>query len=78
MQLFLISGEVLERTVHGQKGSMHDPLSSDELDAKFQALVADRVAEDLPALLRQAPDEPDLSASDLARVLRESSKQWAD
>ena len=32
-------GEVFERTVHGQKGSMHDPLSRSELDAKFERLV---------------------------------------
>ena len=35
------SGEVFGRTIHGQKGSMHDPLSRPELDAKFERLAGE-------------------------------------
>ncbi len=39
VRITLDDGVVLERTVHGQKGSMHEPLSTEELRAKFAALV---------------------------------------
>ena len=38
VRITLDDGSVHEQTVHGQTGSMHDPLTSDQIDAKF-ALV---------------------------------------
>ncbi len=46
VRITLTSGEVLERQVHGQKGSMHDPLMPEDVLAKFQALTAGRPALD--------------------------------
>jgi 2-methylcitrate dehydratase PrpD len=45
-------GSTLTRTVHGQKGSMHDPLNQAELAAKFAALTAGRAVQSLEAALR--------------------------
>ena len=45
LRIELADGRTLERTVHGQKGSMHAPLSAAELDAKFAKLVAGRVTD---------------------------------
>lgn len=45
LRIELTDGRTLDRTVHGQKGSMHAPLSPAELDAKFAKLVAGRVAD---------------------------------
>lgn len=42
--IYLNNGDVLKRTVHGQKGSMHDPLNQQEVDAKFASLVAPSVS----------------------------------
>lgn len=39
VRITLRDGRVLERSVCGQKGSMHDPLSADELEAKFVTLA---------------------------------------
>jgi len=39
VRIELADGRTLERTVHGQKGSMHDPLTADELAQKFDLLV---------------------------------------
>ena len=58
VRIFLASGEVLERTVHGQKGSMHDPLDSEQLDAKFRSLVAGLAPTDLAQTLRSNLDDP--------------------
>lgn len=54
----LSDGRMLERTVHGQKGSMHAPLTPDELDHKFHMLVTGRVsdAEALAASIRGLAD----------------------
>ncbi len=41
VRIGLDDGSVLERTVHGQLGSMHDPLDSARIDAKFLALARD-------------------------------------
>ena len=45
-------GRFLNETVHGQKGSMHDPLSQQQLDAKFASLVSDSAPPDLALRLR--------------------------
>ncbi len=39
VRITLRDGRVLERSVCGQKGSMHDPLSADEFEAKFVTLA---------------------------------------
>lgn len=39
VRITLRDGRVLERSVCGQKGSMHDPLSADEIEAKFATLA---------------------------------------
>ncbi len=55
VRITLRDGSVLERSVCGQKGSMHDPLSADELEAKFATLAGSGAAalwdwvHDLPA-----------------------------
>ncbi|MEM9566421.1 MAG: MmgE/PrpD family protein, partial [Actinomycetota bacterium] len=56
LRVELDDGSVLERTVHGQRGSMHDPLSGREVDAKFLALAGDRVAIDALTCLRGAAE----------------------
>jgi len=48
------SGEVFEWTVCGQKGSMHDPLSRSELDAKFERLVGGLAPAGTADAIRQA------------------------
>ena len=73
VRIHLTNDEVLVRTVHGQKGSMHDPLSSEELDAKFCALLAGKASTDLAALLRRVPDQLDQPVADLASALRASA-----
>ncbi len=58
VQITLTEGEVLERTVHGQKGSMHDPLSDDEIECKFRVLVEGRLDPAIPEAVRSLPDRP--------------------
>ncbi|MGI9597918.1 MAG: MmgE/PrpD family protein, partial [Acidimicrobiales bacterium] len=45
VRIELTEGRVLERTIHGQKGSMHAPLTPAELDHKFHLLVTGRVSD---------------------------------
>ncbi len=52
----LADGTTAEREVHGQKGSMHDPLTAAELDAKFEMLTAGRAAPDLGEVIRSVAD----------------------
>lgn len=47
VRITLRDGRVLERSVCGQKGSMHDPLRRDEIEAKFAVLAG----QPAPALL---------------------------
>lgn len=58
VRIFLSDGKVLERSVHGQKGSMHDPLSQEQLDAKFQSLVPASAPIDLVSTLRRSLVDP--------------------
>ena len=60
-------GRVLERTVHGQKGSMHDPLSDDEIERKFRMLTAGRLGPGIPEAVRSLPER---SVRDLTHSLR--------
>lgn len=52
VRITLDDGSVLERTVVGQRGSMHAPLSSTELGEKFARLVGSDRAPDLVAAVR--------------------------
>ena len=58
VQITLTGGEVLERTVHGQKGSMHDPLTGDEIERKFRVLTEGRLDPAIPEAVRSLPDRP--------------------
>ena len=69
VRIFLNNGEVLERTVHGQKGSMHDPLTRDELDAKFASLVADSAPPDLAGRIRSRLADPSGPARGICELL---------
>jgi 2-methylcitrate dehydratase PrpD len=52
VRLGLVDGTVLERTVHGQLGSMHDLLGRDAIDAKFLRLADEGASPPIgPALL---------------------------
>ncbi len=41
VRIELDDGTSYERTVHGQRGSMHDPFDSSDVDAKFAAVTGD-------------------------------------
>ena len=69
VQITLTGGQVLERTVHGQKGSMHDPLSDHEIERKFQILTDGRLDHAIPEVVRSLPDRP---VRELTRLLRSS------
>lgn len=69
VRIFLLNGEVLERTVHGQKGSMHDPLSQEQLDAKFQSLVTASAPADLASALRANLADPARPVSHICESL---------
>ncbi len=62
LRVELDDGSVDERTVHGQRGSMHDPLSSREIDAKFLALAGRRVPVDALTCLRGVGERRVLAA----------------
>ncbi len=61
VQITLVDGRVLERTVHGQKGSIYDPLTDDELERKFLLLTAGRLDATFLKLVRSLPEQPSLS-----------------
>ena len=67
VRITLTDGRVLERTVHGQKGSMHDPLSDEEIERKFRALAEGRLDPAIPEAVRSLPD---CSVENLTRRLR--------
>ena len=67
VRITLRDNTVLDRCVHGQKGSMHDPLSNDEIDAKFSMLSDGRMDPSLPNTIRTLAGRP---LSDLTRLLR--------
>jgi 2-methylcitrate dehydratase PrpD len=51
VQIDLVDGTKLIKTVHGQKGSMHDPLGVQELTSKFERLTKGRSNPSLDSLL---------------------------
>lgn len=65
VRITLDDGSVLERTVIGQKGSMHSPLTPAELDQKFTGLVGAHRARHLAAAIRNlgAADIDSLSSA---------------
>ena len=67
VEITLTDGRVLERTVHGQRGSMHDPLSDTEIERKFRTLAGGRLDPGIPDVVRSLPDRP---VRDLTRLLR--------
>lgn len=68
VSIHLVDGRTLSQTVHGQKGSMHDPLDSRELAAKFEGLTEGRCDSVLGGLLTSIIDAETLD--DLTGVLR--------
>ncbi len=69
VRIFLRGGKVLERTVHGQRGSMHDPLSRAELDAKFSLLAGPGTPTDLALRLRRHLADPTLPVGNVCELL---------
>ena len=67
VEITTTGGRVLERTVHGQRGSMHDPLSDAEIESKFQILAEGWLDPGVPDVVRSLPNRP---AGDLTRLLR--------
>ena len=58
VEITTTDGRVLARTVHGQRGSMHDPLSDAEIEQKFQTLAGGHLDPGLPEVVRSLPDGP--------------------
>ena len=77
VRIHLIDGEMLERTIHSQKGSMHDPLGAEEFDVRLRALTTGRAPTGKVAALRVVPDEPDRKVADLTFVLRGNDPRTA-
>ena len=63
----LADGRVLERTVHGQKGSMHAPLADAEIERKFATLTDGRLHPGIPELVRSLPGRPIRDLTDRLR-----------
>ena len=65
LRIVFDDGSVLERTVHGQRGSMHDPFDAADVDAKFAALTSGLLDPGAAARLRASARGParDLLAS---------------
>jgi len=51
-------GSTVERSVHGQRGSMHDPFDSSDIDAKFAAVTSGLAPPTTAARLRSAITGP--------------------
>ena len=58
VQIALADGRELERTVHGQRGSMHDPLTDADIERKFRTLAGGRLDPGVPEAVRSLPDRP--------------------
>ena len=70
VRISLRDGSTLERTVVGQKGSMHVPLTADEVDAKFTRLVGADEAPTLTAAVRAIDSNDDGALAALSAALR--------
>jgi len=69
VRIYLSGGGVVEHTVHGQRGSMHDPLCRADIEAKFAMFADGRLAPEIPSLVRSLA-ESDRPVSDLTAALR--------
>lgn len=69
VEITTTGGRVLERTVHGQRGSMHDPLSDAEIERKFHTLAGGRLDPGVAEVVRSLPDRP---VRELTSLLRPS------
>jgi 2-methylcitrate dehydratase PrpD len=68
VRIELDSGDVLERSVHGQRGSMHAPFGAADVDAKFDRVTSGLVPPGAPSRIRRGVTGP---ARDLAAALVE-------
>lgn len=68
----LRDGQTLTRTVHGQQGSMHDPLTQDQLSAKFAKLARSVTTPEQATAIGEAVVALDTASSldDLTGALR--------
>ena len=71
VEITTADGRVLARTVHGQRGSMHDPLTDADIERKFRVLADGRLDPGVPEVVRSLPDRP---VGDLTRRLRSGSR----
>ena len=69
VEVTLTDGRVLERTVHGQRGSMHDPLTDDEIEKKFGMLTDGQLDPGIPELVRSLPGRRIRDLTDLLRSI---------
>ncbi|MDH5519490.1 MAG: MmgE/PrpD family protein [Acidimicrobiia bacterium] len=71
VRITLDDGSVLERSVHGQIGSMHAPLTAAQIDAKFARVTGGLLPDPLAAAaaIRVTAAEPDVTTSDLISAL---------
>ena len=67
VEITMTDGRVLERTIHGPRGSMHDPLRDAEIERKFRILTDGRLDPGVPEAVRSLADRP---VRELARLLR--------
>ncbi len=75
VRITLDDGSILERTVHGQIGSMHAPLTAEQIDAKFARVTGGLFIEPpaTAAAIRAAATESESGVSDLIAPLDTAS-----
>lgn len=73
VRIMLKDGRALQRAVHGQTGSMHDPLADRELDQKLKTLVGDSLGAEVPEAVRSLGARPVRGVTTLLRRPRPSS-----
>jgi 2-methylcitrate dehydratase PrpD len=56
VRIELDDGTAVDHTVHGQRGSMHDPFSADDVDEKFAAVTAGLLPDGAAARIRAGLD----------------------
>ncbi|MBA51706.1 MAG: hypothetical protein CL456_06265 [Acidimicrobiaceae bacterium] len=68
VRIRLVDGRMVSATVHGQKGSMHDPLEASELASKFSRLTEGRCNPNLESLIWAVDAAEELT--ELSKALR--------
>ena len=68
VRIRLVDGTMVSATVHGQKGSMHDPLEASELASKFSRLTEGRCNPNLESLIWAVDAAEELT--ELSKALR--------